>query len=191
MGAMEESLSIDQPAPAVKLEPLRWIGAYKLVKAALALFMAMVVLRWMHADLPEIASEWMERLGINSESWLGRFVSQKVILIHSQSLGRAALFLFAYAALAALEGVGLIMRKRWAEWLTVFSTAGLIPLEVHECARRFTWVRLTILVLNVAVVFYLVWRIRRDQDRKALIVALSQPRSGHLGPAAANEEGRA
>ena len=39
----------------------------------------------------------------------------------------------------------------------------MIPLEIWECARRFTSVRLAIVLLNVAVVVYLIWRIRRDQ----------------------------
>ena len=160
--------------PHVKLEPLRWIGGYKLVKGAMALFMAMVVLRWAHRDLPEVAAQWMERLHITAESRLGQFISQKVILIHAQSLMRVAIVLFAYTALAVIEGVGLLMRKTWAEWLTVFTTAGFIPFEIYEFAQRFTWVRLAILLLNVGVVIYLIWRLKRDHARRALAAALAQ-----------------
>ena len=42
----------------------------------------------------------------------------------------------AYAAVFAVEGIGLWMRRRWAEWLTTIITASLIPLEVWELFHR-------------------------------------------------------
>ncbi len=178
--------------PHVKLEPLRWIGGYKLVKGAMALFMAMVVLRWTHRDLPEVAAQWMERLHITTSSALGHFISEKVILVHSQSLRTVAIVLFAYTVLAAVEGIGLLMRKTWAEWLTIVTTAGFVPLEVYEFARRFTWVRLAILLLNVGVVIYLIVRLKRDHAKRELMKELvrQQPSVEPRAPAA-NQESRA
>ena len=160
--------------PHVKLEPLRWIGGYKLVKGAMALIMALIVLRWTHQDLPEVAARLMERFHITSESAVGHFISEKVIQIHSQSLRLVAIGLFAYTVLAAVEGIGLIMRKTWAEWLTIVTTAGLIPVEIYEFAKHFTWVRLGILVLNVGVVIYLVVRLKRDHVKREMIKELVQ-----------------
>ena len=178
--------------PHVKLEPLRWIGGYKLVKGAMALFMAMVVLRWTHRDLPEVAAQWMERLHITADSTLGHFISEKVILVHSKSLRTVAIVLFAYTVLAAVEGVGLLMRKTWAEWLTIVTTAGFIPLEVYEFAKRFTWVRLAILLLNVGVVIYLIVRLRRDHaKRKVLNELVREQQSIEARAATANQESRA
>jgi len=154
------------PAHHVHFEPLRWIGAYKLLKAALAIFGGLMLLRLAHRDLPEVASEWMERLRISEDSALGQFIAHRVLLIHAKSLSLVAAWLFGYSVLGAIEGVGLIMRKTWAEWLTVVTTAALVPVEVYEFAKRFTWVRLTILLLNVAVVIYLVWRLRSDRRKK-------------------------
>src|SRR4051794_34543071 len=101
MSSMESAAKHHVHLPHVKVEPLRWIGAYKLVKGAMALFMAMVVLRWTHRDLPEVAAQWMERLHITSDSTLGHFISEKVILVHSQSLRLVAIFLFVYTVVAA------------------------------------------------------------------------------------------
>ena len=177
--------------PHVKLEPLRWIGGYKLVKGAMALFMAMVVLRWAHRDLPEVAAQLMERLHITEESRLGQFIAQKVILIHAQSLTRVAIFLFVYTALAAVEGVGLIMRKVWAEWLTALTTAAFIPFEIYEFAERFTWVRLTILLLNIGVVIYLIRRLKRDHRKRAMILEAGKPNLVDLRATTAAQESRA
>ncbi len=65
----------------------------------------------------------------------------------------------AYAAVFAVEGIGLWMEKRWAEWLTTIITASLIPLEAWEIVLRPTIGKALILLANVAVVGYLVWHV--------------------------------
>ena len=65
---------------------------------------------------------------------------------------------FAYAGLFATEAVGLWRRAAWARWLTVIATACLVPLEAYELARRLTAMRAVVLLVNVAVVVYLLRR---------------------------------
>jgi uncharacterized membrane protein (DUF2068 family) len=60
-----------------------------------------------------------------------------------------------YAALELTEGVGLFMRKRWAEWLTVVATALLIPLELYEEIHHPSWLKALGIAVNVVVVVYL------------------------------------
>ncbi len=62
----------------------------------------------------------------------------------------------AYAVLEGIEALGLWWQRRWAEYLTVVATATFIPIEVYEIAQRVTWLRVGTLVINVAVVVYLV-----------------------------------
>ena len=38
--------------------------------------------------------------------------------------------------LEGLEGIGLLMRRLWAEYLTVIATAILLPLEVYEIVQK-------------------------------------------------------
>ena len=54
-----------------------------------------------------------------------------------------------------------MLRKRWAEYFTIITTAGLIPLEVYEIHRHLTATRIVVLLVNVAIVIYLVTRVRR------------------------------
>ena len=65
-----------------------------------------------------------------------------------------------YALLEGTEGVGLAMRRRWAEYLTVIATGILIPYEAYEVVHRATLFKVGALVLNVAVVAYLTYRKR-------------------------------
>jgi uncharacterized membrane protein (DUF2068 family) len=76
---------------------------------------------------------------------------------HVTILGISAI---AYAALEATEGVGLAMRRRWAEYLTVIATGILIPYEAYEVIHRVTLFKVGALLLNLAVVGYLAYRKR-------------------------------
>jgi uncharacterized membrane protein (DUF2068 family) len=68
---------------------------------------------------------------------------------------------FVYAALFLTEGAGLMMRKRWAHWLTIIATATLIPFEIYEIAKEATALKIGTLIINIAVVAYLIRKLKR------------------------------
>lgn len=102
-----------------------------------------------------------ELLLATDASLLARLVDQALVFIgfykHPTTL---ALVLIAYALLEGTEGVGLYMRRRWAEYLTVFATGLLIPYEIWEVIHRVTLFKIGGLIVNVAVVAYLGYRKR-------------------------------
>lgn len=61
----------------------------------------------------------------------------------------------AYAILEGLEAVGLWLMRRWAEYLTFLATTLLLPLEIYELSHKFSVLKVLTLILNVAVVVYL------------------------------------
>jgi len=63
----------------------------------------------------------------------------------------------AYAALEGVESVGLWLGKRWAEYLTFLATIVFVPYEVYELTKGVSWLKVVALVLNVAVVAYLLF----------------------------------
>jgi uncharacterized membrane protein (DUF2068 family) len=86
--------------------------------------------------------------------WIGFFPHQALL----------AVGLVGYALLEGTEGVGLAMRRRWAEYLTVVATGMLIPYEVYELVHHATLFKAGALLLNVAVVAYLAWKKRLFRD---------------------------
>src|SRR5262249_7039503 len=50
-----------------------------------------------------------------------------------RATGFLALF---YSAVLFTEGIGEYMEQRWAEWLMIFATAALIPLEERHVWHR-------------------------------------------------------
>lgn len=60
-----------------------------------------------------------------------------------------------YATLRFVEGYGLWLARRWAEWLALVSAALYIPFEIYAIAVDATLLKVSLLVLNVAFVVYL------------------------------------
>jgi uncharacterized membrane protein (DUF2068 family) len=91
----------------------------------------------------------------------------KILPVTPKQLKELSVGTFFYAGLLLTEGIGLLMRKHWAEYFTVITTAALIPLEVYELVRRFTAVKVGVFVVNVAIVVYLMARLRRHRATAA------------------------
>ena len=103
----------------------------------------------------------------------------------SSDLIKLGIVLSAYAALEATEMVGLWFNKRWAEYLTFIATTALVPFEIYELANGVSAFKLITLILNVAVVVYLLLAKRLFGLRGGHAAELA--RREHLGGWAAIE----
>lgn len=63
----------------------------------------------------------------------------------------------AYAILEGVEAVGLWYAKRWAEYLTFIATSVLLIPELYELQEGVKPLKVVTLVINLAVVGYLLW----------------------------------
>jgi uncharacterized membrane protein (DUF2068 family) len=61
----------------------------------------------------------------------------------------------AYTAMLVAEAVGLWRARRWAEYLTFFETGLLVPFEIYELSSSVTALKVLTLVINLAIVLYL------------------------------------
>jgi uncharacterized membrane protein (DUF2068 family) len=75
--------------------------------------------------------------------------------IDSGTLTKIGFVVAGYALLEGAEAVGLWYQKRWAEYLTFIATTLLLPLEVYELTHRLSVLKIITLIINVAVVIYL------------------------------------
>ena len=90
----------------------------------------------------------------------------KVLALDARQLRAIGAGTLVYAALLLTEGIGLLLRRRWAEYFTVIVTGSFIPIEVYELTRRLTGTRLALLGVNVAVVWYLIVVLRRPRPNE-------------------------
>lgn len=134
------------------------IAAYKLLGALFFIAIGVGALRLLHKDVGDVLwHELIEVLRLNPESRVVNFIFEKAELLNDPVLRRIGFAAFCYAALGVLEAIGLYLEKVWAEFLTLIITASFLPIEVHEILRRVTWVRVSVLAVNAAVLLYLFW----------------------------------
>ena len=153
--------------PPSRFGMLRTIAVYKLGKVILLLAASYGVLRLRDASLLARLYTWAAALpsgleqvwALKSLAWFSGLTPARI-----QALGGVTL---AYAALFAVEGIGLWMRRRWAEWLTTIITASLIPLELWELLHRPTLGKGVVTVVNAAIVWYLIWQLRSTRHAQA------------------------
>ena len=83
------------------------------------------------------------------------------------------------AGLAVIEGVeavGLWYQRRWAEYLTFVVTTALIPLEIYELTATVSWFKVVALIVNLAIVIYLLVAKRLFGIRGGYAVELAERR---------------
>ena len=91
-----------------------------------------------------------------SRNWLVDLLG-RVVKVNSHTLTVLAVTAVVYAVVEGIEAVGLWRERRWAEYLTVAATAGFLPFEIREIAKHVTFTRVGALVVNVAILVWLVW----------------------------------
>jgi uncharacterized membrane protein (DUF2068 family) len=146
------------------LDPgVRLIALFELVKGVAVLVVAVGLLSLFHRDLADTLTAWIEHLRVDPDNRFIHAFLERVANLDRRQLEAIDAGSFFYAALRFAEGGGLLMRQRWAAWLTVVGTAAFIPLEVWELTRRVSLPRVAIFVLNVAILLYLARRLRRER----------------------------
>lgn len=107
----------------------------------------------------KVVTDLQTSLGGTARPVRGGFIGKLEELLGSSQgkLHAAAGALAAYAVLEGVEAVGLWYQKRWAEYLTFIATTILLPLEVYELSQRATVFKVLALVINLAVVIYLLF----------------------------------
>ncbi len=81
----------------------------------------------------------------------------RVAGFHGSALRVLFITAIVYAVIEGIEAVGLWQEKRWAEYLTALATVGFLPFEIDELVKHVTVLRLGALVINLAVLGWLVW----------------------------------
>ncbi len=162
-----------------------YIAAFKLVKALLFFAAAAGLFRMVNKDNKVEIAKILHAVRIDGDSRLAKQVLFKANVISDPQKKIFGYVLSLYGALFATEGVGLLLRKRWAEYFTVIMTASGIPIELYELlhrarakveplvpedqhasfflANRTTGLKLALLVVNVAILWYLVNYLRRHR----------------------------
>jgi uncharacterized membrane protein (DUF2068 family) len=141
----------------------RWlllIAVFKLFKGLLLLIVGIGALSLINKDAAAHVAKWTATLRVDPDNHYVHRLISKLNFVSDRQLEAVSAGTFFYAALLLTEGAGLWLHKRWAEYFTIFVTGSLVPLEVYELREHFSATKVAVLLVNVAVVVYLIARLR-------------------------------
>lgn len=137
------------------------IGLFKLAKAVGLLIVGIGLLKLIHRDVAATVAHWVERFRVDPDNRHIHQALSRVLRVTPRQLKEISAGTFIYAGVFLTEGIGLLMRKHWAEYMTIISTSLFIPLELYEIVERFTLIRVLVMAINVAIVWYLFLRLKK------------------------------
>jgi uncharacterized membrane protein (DUF2068 family) len=105
--------------------------------------------------LPDVRRLYQD-LGFNFQHSTLIGLVHHTLRLNSRTLGYLAMGLAAYAVIEIVEGVGLWLLKRWGEYFAMVATSVFLPYEIYDLTVKVTVLRVLALVINLALVVYLV-----------------------------------
>ena len=152
---------------ARRVRYLKLIALFKIAKGILLLILGVSLLflnartRWMDA-----LSTWIADEILLEHSKAVAYLLHKLQAVLAGGALRATGFLaLFYTAILFTEGIGVYMQQRWAEFLMIFATATLIPLEIRHLLHRPSLVGAVILLANCFIVWFLYRVLKRDKAK--------------------------
>ncbi len=140
---------------------LPWIAAERSVRAIVLVAIGLVLITHPHTDWGRTISDWARHLGFDpSRNGIARVIA-KIQAISPRKYEIFGVIAIAYGVLEGAEGYGLWRRRRWGEHLTIVATSLLFIPEIWEISKTPTPLKVGALVANIAVVIYLIVRLRR------------------------------
>jgi len=144
---------------------LRIIAIYKLSKAFISVALGIGLLHMVHRNIASIVVTYViDPFHFDPESRFWVWVLEQSALLTPHSLRLLSYGAFFYAAIFATEGIGLFLRKHWAEYMVLISTGSLLPVEFYEIYLQLAWWKVAVVVGNVAILLYLIHRLWLDSS---------------------------
>lgn len=140
------------------------IAAFKLIKGLALLALGIGALRLLHKDVAAQVTQWIDVLRVDPQNHYIHKLLDKLGMVDDRKLKELSVGTFLYSALFLTEGIGLALRKRWAEYLTIIATASFLPFETYEIAKRASAPKIVVLLANIAIVVYLILEVRRTRN---------------------------
>jgi uncharacterized membrane protein (DUF2068 family) len=150
----------EKKSPRKKGRLLMAIVVFKFIKGALLIALALGARHLVYRDVGDLAERLVDAFRVDPGNHYIHILLVKVRVLDAKNLKELSLGSFFYAAIVLTEGTGLALRKTWAEYFTIIITASFLPLEIYELAHKVTGIKIGALVINLAILGYLIARVR-------------------------------
>ena len=146
---------------------LRTIALFEALKGIIVLVLGFGLLSFLGPEDARFYEQVVLRMHLDPANHYLRLFLQTISEVSDTRLWIMTGFAILYSAIRFLEAYGLWHERRWAEWFAALSGGVYIPIEIYELAVRVTWLRFAALLINLAVVAYMVWLLTENRRKQA------------------------
>ena len=147
-----------------QLKVLRAVASLELAKGLVVLAAACAVIWLMQRqDMGDIAYAFLRMLHISPDHHFARIFLEWADRMTDARISVIAGFAGIYCTLRFVEAYGLWRGRTWAGGIALISGALYLPIELFEIYRRVNAFHVSLLLLNLAVVLYMLYLLRQDR----------------------------
>jgi uncharacterized membrane protein (DUF2068 family) len=136
---------------------LRTVALFEATKGVLVLLVGFGALSLDHHNVQQLAERLIFHAHLNPVARFPRIFIEAAGRMTDTRLLLMAAGAAAYSLLRFVEAYGLWHARRWGEWLAALSSGFYIPIELFELYERANWISLGALLLNAAIVAFMLY----------------------------------
>jgi len=144
---------------------IRLIAAERSLRGLFLIGAGIYLLQHLGSDFGRVADHLMRRIELDPRRPFLHRIVERLHGLHAREIRIFGLLALGYGVLELVEGAGLWLEKVWAEYLTVVATSLLVPFEFYELVRRPSVWKAAGIAVNLLIVAYLIWHLRRRLAR--------------------------
>src|SRR6266576_4368650 len=152
---------------------LQAVAMFEFFKGIFVVLMGFCALALVHKDVWLYAESLLALLHVSTDRRSAQRFLDFADSVTDARLWAAARIAFAYSGLRFTEAYGLWHVRTWAEWVALVSGALLLPLEIRELMRGLSLFRAVLLVVNLAIVLYMLYVIRANRRERRMAASLT------------------
>ncbi len=128
------------------------IAIFKLIKGIILIILGISLITFFNDDHVAKIQNWIYLRDIAPSIIDSVFDKIDFVVDHKKMIGYGAIF---YSIFFFIEGIGLLAKKKWAEYFTLIVTSSLVPFEIYELVKEVSITKLIVVFINTAIVYYL------------------------------------
>ena len=162
---VHSKVAVAEPDPGANLQVLRAVASLEVTKGMIALLAAIGVLLLVRQEDPwDIADGLLRLLHISPDHHFAQVFLDWADSLTNAKLWTVVAVAVAYSVLRFVEAYGLWYARAWAEWIALISGTLYLPFEIYKLIHKQSLFHISILLINVAVVLYMVYALKTGQN---------------------------
>jgi uncharacterized membrane protein (DUF2068 family) len=155
--------AVDRRASAAGL---RTVAVFEASKGLLVVALAIVLIA-VRGQIEDYTEDFLYSLHLDPDRRLARMVMEAATKLSDARTWTVFLAAATYSTVRFVEAWGLWHMRIWAEWFALLSGTLYLPWEILKVAERATWERVGVLVINIAIILYMLFiRVRDARSRE-------------------------